>query len=516
MSAAVAVRRTASRFDAAIGTVPMVRLVLVCLTAIGALALALSAAGVLAVPLPGVLAVLAVAVPASWASTRAAAAIVRSPAHDGSAVVTGLLLVLILPPTVEPVGLAAALLAAVAATASKYLVRAGGRHVLNPAAAGVFLVGLTGLPVSSWWVGSPALAAAVLLAAAVIGVRARLVGPVAVLVAAGALLTAGASAVAGFDPAQALRNALLSGPLLLLAGTMFTEPVTLPPLRWQRYAEAGLIALLLALPLAVPIRLGPLAPTPESALLAGNVLALLLARPAAAALRPAGSRRLTPTAVEYAFAPDRPLPHRAGQYLELHLPHRGADRRGSRRSLTIVSAPGADDGRVRVAVRTRPGGSSFKRALDALAPDTRLRAVTVSGGFLLPEDRAVPLLLVASGIGITPFVSQLQHDARQVAAGAPPRDVLLVYRVPAADEIAYLPELAATGVSAVLVAPDPDALPPLPAGWRAARELEPAALPGVRGRVALVSGSPRFVAATAGALRAAGARAVRTDAFSGY
>jgi ferredoxin-NADP reductase len=301
---------------------------------------------------------------------------------------------------------------------------------------------------------------------------------------------------------------------------MFTEPITLPPRRGQRYAEAVLIAVLLAVPYVAPLALGTLRPTPELALLIGNAFAALAARPAAAGLRLVGRRALTPTTVEYAFRPDRPVTHRAGQYLELHLPHAGRDRRGARRSLTIVSAPEEGDGTVRIAVRTRTPPSSFKRALDALPVGGAARAVTITGGFTLPEDRTVPLLLVASGIGITPFVSQLRQDAAEVAAGAPPRDVLLVDRVPAADDVPYLPELAATGVRVLLVCPDPHRLPPLPERWHVVADLDAAALAGAlpdpARRTAYVSGSPRFVAEARRVLAAAGVRRVRTDAFSGY
>ncbi|MFD1721720.1 FAD-dependent oxidoreductase [Amnibacterium endophyticum] len=518
MSATAVAGGGVARADARLGAVPMVRLVLAALAVVALAALVGSATGLVPFPLPGMLAVLAVAVGVTWGTGRIAAVVVRSPAHDESALVTGLLLFLILPPSLEPGALGAAALVAAVATASKYLIRIGGRHVLNPAAAGLLLVGLTGLPVGAWWVGTPALLPVTAIAAVVIARRMRLLVPVGVLVVAGTACIAAASALAGFYPAEAARTALLSGPLVFLAGTMFTEPVTLPPRAGQRIAEALVVAVLLALPWAAPIHVGTLAPTPELALVVGNVLAAVLARPVAARLRLAGSRRLTPTAVEYAFTPDRPLGHRAGQYLELHLPHRGADRRGVRRSLTIVSPPDPEDGRVRVAVRTRPPGSTFKRALDALPVGAELRAVTVTGGFTLPDDRGAPLVLVASGIGLTPFVSQLAHGARQVAGGAPPRDVQLVVRVPAADEVAYLPELAATGVPVLLVAPDPAALPPLPEGWRAVRDVAEAldAVPGLAGRTALVSGSPRFVAEARALLRAAGARRVRTDAFAGY
>jgi ferredoxin-NADP reductase/Na+-transporting NADH:ubiquinone oxidoreductase subunit NqrB len=513
------VRRLAARADGVIGRVPMLRLVLVWLVVLAVAALVLSLLGVLQLPFPALLATLVVAVGASWIGDRVMAALARARPVGDSALVTGLILFLVVFPSVTVPSLLLTAAAALIANASKYLIRLGGRHVLNPAAVGLLVVGLTGLAGSAWWVATPVLLPVLLIAVVLVVVRTRVVGPVVVLVVLGGVLQIVAVVATGSDVATAV--ALLpSTPLLFLAGILFTEPITLPPRRGQRYAEAVLVAILLTVPYVAPISLLTLRPTPELALLIGNVFAVLVARPAAAGLRLVGTRMLSPTAVEYAFRPDRPLPHRAGQYLELQVPHRSSDLRGTRRSLTITSAPGEADGTVRVAVRLRSPASTFKRALDALPVGSPVRAVTVTGGFTLPEDRSVPLLLVASGIGITPFVSQLRHDAGEVAAGARPRDVLLVDRVPAADEIPYLPELASTGVPVLLVCPDPEALPSLPEHWRVTTVLDAgslaAVLPDAAERVAYVSGSPGFLATARAVLAAVGVRRVRTDAFAGY
>ena len=249
---------------------------------------------------------------------------------------------------------------------------------------------------------------------------------------------------------------------------------------------------------------------------------LLLARPLSARLRFAGRTPLTATSTEFAFTPERPLRHTAGQYLELQLPHAGADRRGTRRTLTIVSAPDDPSGEVKVALRTREPLSSFKQALDALPLGSPLRATTVGGAFTLPKDRTIPLLLVASGIGITPFVSQLQAEAALVARGARPRDVLLVDRLPSPDELPYADVLAASGVRVLLVTPDAHTLDGVgrPDHWHVAERFDAPTLRGVvtepGRRIAYLAGSPGFVARARGVLRACGIRRIRVDAFSGY
>lgn len=512
-------RRLVARVDGWIGRVPMLRLVVVSLAVLAVAALALSLAGVLRLPFPALAATLVVAVAASVLSDRIIAAIVRARPVGDSAVVTGLILFLVVYPSLSLLPLLLTAAAALVANASKYLLRIGGRHVLNPTATGLFAVGATGLAGSAWWVATPVLLPVLLVAVVLIAVRTRIVGPVAVLVVAGGALQVAASISVGATPGEAL--ALLpSTPLLFLAGIMFTEPITLPPRLRHRYAEAVLIAVLLAVPYVATVSLLTVRFTPELALLIGNVFAVLVARPVAAGLRLVDKRRLTPTTVEYGFRPDRPLRHRAGQYLELHLPHAKSDRRGIRRSFTIASPPSAEDGTIRLAVRLREPASTFKRALDALPVGAPARAVTVTGGFTLPKDRSVPLVLLASGIGVTPFLSQLRQDAAEVAAGARPRDLLLVDRVPSADDVPYLDELVATGVPVLLVCPDPGGLPELPANWRVAASFEAAslaeALPDPATRTAYVSGSPGFLGTARAVLAALGVRRVRTDAFAGY
>jgi ferredoxin-NADP reductase len=496
----------------------MARLVLLLLAAIAAVALVASALHGIAYPLAGLAASLVVAVVTARLAASLVGAVARAPVHGTSSLITGLILFFLMYPSTHPLDLLLLAAAAVVAASSKYLVTAGGRHVLNPAATGVVVVGLTGLSGGVWWVANPVLLPFVALAGLAVAIRLGAVLPALVLVVAGAALETAASAAQGAEPLPALAAALSSTPVVFLAGFMFTEPVTLPPRTGQRVLVALAVAVLLALPYVLPFRVLTFGPSPELAVLVGNLLGLLLARPAAAQLRFVERRPLTASATEYAFRPDRPLRHLAGQYVELQLPHRGADRRGIRRTLTIVSPPG--DPALRVAVRTRDPMSTFKQALDVLPVGSPVRAVTVSGAFTLPADRRLPLLLVASGIGITPFISQLEAEREAVAAGAPARDVLLVDRVPTGEDVPYRSVLEASGVRVLLVCPDPATVGPVPDHWHVAQRFDAptlrAVLPDPGARRAYLSGSSAFVSRARGVLRAAGVRRIRTDVFAGY
>lgn len=73
----------------------------------------------------------------------------------------------------------------------------------------------------------------------------------------------------------------------------------------------------------------------------------------------------------------------AGQYVQLTLPHKNADERGSSRYFTITSSPTEKD---YVIITTRVGKSSFKKALFQLEPGMKVQFFGPIGTFLLTED----------------------------------------------------------------------------------------------------------------------------------
>jgi ferredoxin-NADP reductase len=501
--------RALASLDERLGRVTTYRLLTLGLSALAVVALVLSAGGVLFVE-PAAIAVSAlVAVVASVASAWLVALAFRTRAHTESAVITGLILLFLFWPSLEPRYLGALALAALVANLSKYLLAWRGRHVLNPAAAGAFVVGLTGWDATTWWVADRWLLVPVLLLTAVVVLRTRRYALVGTFVAAAVALVALRLTVGGEPLGSAVTTALVSYPILFLAGVMLTEPLTLPPRRWQQLLEAGVVAVVLA----VSYHLGPLHSTPEAALLVGNLLAFGFGQRGAVRLTLTRHRRLTPRTVELAFRADRPVRFAPGQWVELTVPHPRPDARGTRRVFSVSSAPSA--GELTVALTVPERASTYKRALGALPVGARVRATGLGGDFVLPRDPARPLLLVAGGIGVTPFASQLAA----LAAAGERRDVVLVHAVTDHADLAYAADAA--GARVLVLSPTPDAAG-LPGGWthlggrRLTPEVLAEAVPDLAERDAYVSGPPAMVAGTRAVLRRAGARRVRTDAFSGY
>jgi ferredoxin-NADP reductase len=223
--------------------------------------------------------------------------------------------------------------------------------------------------------------------------------------------------------------------------------------------------------------------------------------------------QLTPTTEEYVFEARRPLNFEAGQFVEITLPHPGKDWRGIRRSFSVTSVPG--ERRLAIGVKFYEPSSSFKRALQKMQPGAEITATGISGDFTLPRDHTQPLLFVAGGIGITPFVSHLQYLQRT----GQKRDITLVYAVTNREELAYIELLRRAKCKVVVVCKDDLSLPE---GWRHKKQTALTAdvfaelNDDVTLRKAFISGPPGMVRSARAELRNLGVAHIKTDYFTGY
>ncbi|CAM3479171.1 ferredoxin--NADP reductase [Paracidovorax anthurii] len=132
-----------------------------------------------------------------------------------------------------------------------------------------------------------------------------------------------------------------------------------------------------------------------------------------------------------AFAIERPagFDFEAGQYVSIQLPGFIAPEDGSddgERMLSIASAP--HDAGLLVAMRMRD--TAFKRHLAACAVGEQGAPLHLSppmGDFVLPADGLQPLVMIAGGIGITPFYSMLRHLQHRAEGGEAVPPVTLLY-----------------------------------------------------------------------------------------
>jgi ferredoxin-NADP reductase len=109
------------------------------------------------------------------------------------------------------------------------------------------------------------------------------------------------------------------------------------------------------------------------------------------------------------------------------------DLKSNTRALSIASAPSEKD--LMVAMRLR--GTTFKRTLNSLPPGSEVLLQGPYGGLTFPREGLRPAVLIAGGIGITPFRSMIRDAADSLS----PRRIFLFYSVRTPEEAAFLEEL---------------------------------------------------------------------------
>lgn len=137
-----------------------------------------------------------------------------------------------------------------------------------------------------------------------------------------------------------------------------------------------------------------------------------------------------------AFHFERPddFTFRAGQYVELSLldpPE--TDWEGNTREMSLVSAPSDRD----LVIATRMRETAFKRSLDGLLPGTAVQMDGPAGHFILPRSYSRPVVMIAGGIGIAPFVSMIVDATRRVL----PHEIHLFYSSGWPEYTPYLAQL---------------------------------------------------------------------------
>lgn len=123
---------------------------------------------------------------------------------------------------------------------------------------------------------------------------------------------------------------------------------------------------------------------------------------------------------------------RPGQAMDVRLPAGGAAE-PLVHAFSIVSAPRERE----LMFATRMRDSAYKRALGALPVGARVDVGDPFGSLTLHNNPARAAVLVAGGIGITPFMSMWRHAAQQ----GTPQDVVLLYSNRRPEDTAFLAEL---------------------------------------------------------------------------
>lgn len=132
---------------------------------------------------------------------------------------------------------------------------------------------------------------------------------------------------------------------------------------------------------------------------------------------------------------DEQFTFKPGQYAFITLVNpKYPDERSNKRHFSIVNSPN-QKGIITIATRIRDSG--FKKSLQELPNNSAVEIGPIAGGFILPMDNNRPLVFIAGGIGITPFISMLRYVSEKKL----PYNITLIYSNRDKDSTAYLEEL---------------------------------------------------------------------------
>lgn len=218
------------------------------------------------------------------------------------------------------------------------------------------------------------------------------------------------------------------------------------------------------------------------------------------------------------FASDRRLDFKPGQYLEWTLDHKQPDNRGKRRFFTIASSP-TETG-IRLGTKFNPNSSTFKQALAKMKPGDQIIASQLAGNFTLPPDPGQKLVLIAGGIGITPFRSMIKYliDTKEK------RDIVLMYSNNKIEDIAYKEVLDQAqkqlNIKTIYVLTD---LTAIPTNWQGeqgfiAAQMITKNIPDYQDRLFYISGPHSMVVGAVEALKLLKIPSdrIKTDFFPGF
>lgn len=206
---------------------------------------------------------------------------------------------------------------------------------------------------------------------------------------------------------------------------------------------------------------------------------------------------------------------KAGQYCFVTLGHLNyPDERGEKRQFSIVNSPNEKG---IITITTRLSESGFKKTLQELPIGSEVQLGPIAGVFVLPGHSEKPLVFIAGGIGITPFISMLRYVSEEKL----PYNVTLIYSNRDQSSTAYLEEvqnypLPTTNYQLILtMTNDPN--------WNHEKRMVDASFikdyfPEVNAQYYMVVGPPGMVEAVKKALFDAGVNQdnIRAENFTGY
>ncbi len=351
----------------------------------------------------------------------------KAPVNIESASITALILTLILVPPSTFSDFSTIIAAGIIAMVSKYILAIKKKHLFNPAAIALLIIGLAGSGMAYWWVSSEPLLPFVLIIGLLVVRKIRRFAMFGTFILTSFILLAVPGFFQNIAIIEIISAIFYSWPIIFLGTIMLTEPLTTPPTKLLQIMYAVIVGSLVS----VQFSFGPLYSTPELALVIGNIFVYVVSSKKKLRLSLLSKQPLSKDIYEFIFKSPEKVSFKPGQYFEWTLPKLFLENRGNRRYFTIASSPTEQD--LRLGVRVFAKSSRFKQELVNMNPGEEIWASQLTGDFVLPEDTKTKLLFIAGGVGVTPFRSMIKYllDSHEA------RDIVLMYASLSVDSFVY-------------------------------------------------------------------------------
>lgn len=352
-------------------------------------------------------------------------------ANVESSYITAFILFFILAPQSDVKGVFILFLASFVAMASKYVFALYKKHIFNPVAISIVILGFLGIGSSIWWVATPYLFIPTAIVGYLVVKKVKrfslffsfVITSILILL----LRDIYSNGFAWVYLLGNLKSVILSWPILFLGAIMLTEPTTTPP---KRYLQV-IYGIIVGVFFSIQFHFGFVYATPGLALIIGNLFAYIVSPKKRLMLILKEKKQLSPDIYEFSFTPDKKMDFLPGQYLEWTLDHKKPDTRGNRRYFTIASSP--TENVLKLGIRFSPESSSFKKELLSIELGSSISASQLAGEFILPKDINKKMVFMAGGIGITPFRSMIKYliDRKEK------RDIVVFYSNKTLNSVVY-------------------------------------------------------------------------------
>lgn len=231
-----------------------------------------------------------------------------------------------------------------------------------------------------------------------------------------------------------------------------------------------------------------------------------------------GREEVAEGTMAFHFSKPENFEFRAGQALDWTLTNPPeTDAEGNTRAFSIVSPPFASD----LMIATRMRDTAFKRVLRNAPLGTKIKIEGPSGSFVLHRKAEKPAVLLAGGIGITPFMSIIQQAGHDKA----PHQLYLFYSNRRPEDAPFLQVLrdeAGKNPNFHLI-PSMSEMEKSHREWKGEtgfinKEMLTRHLPSLQGPIYYIAGPPAMVTAMRQMLAGAGVDEddIRTEEFAGY